>query len=71
MNEKNNESLVKRTVVALVNKFLDAFRFEEMGISPVESMMFMSYSTGFWVMDSAHTAELYSRTKEYNSDSRS
>ena len=70
MNEKNKVSLIKRALSSLANKFFDAFVMNGSNDSVAEMNMFMSYTSGFWMMDGGYVGEYHAQTKTYNGESK-
>ncbi len=68
MNERNEKSLVKRALSSLTNKFFNAFVMNGSNTSVAEMNMFMSYTSGFWMMDGGYVGEYHAQTKTYTDE---
>lgn len=66
MNERNKQSLVTRALSNLVNKFFAAFVLDESNTSLQQMNAFMSYTSGFWMMDAGYVGDYHTVTQVYD-----
>jgi hypothetical protein len=56
---------------SLVHKFIEAFVMNGSNASLAEMNMFMSYTSGFWMMDGGYVGEYHAQTKTYTDEIKS
>jgi hypothetical protein len=65
MDKRNEQSPLKRMVSNLVNKFFAAFIFDENNVSLQQMNAYMSYTSGFWMMDAGYVGDYHTVTQVY------
>lgn len=63
MNESNEQSMVIRVLSKLLDQFFGAFAADESGASVQQMNAFMSYTSGFWMMDAGYVGDYYTVTE--------
>lgn len=66
MNERNEQSAVGRLVSNLLNRFFAAFIYDENNATLQQMNAFMSYTSGFWMVDAGYVGDYHTMTQVYD-----